>query len=110
MLIETLDVHLLVFLENWVKTFVTYRPVRTTVFSNKAFIFFNTLTPTKFCVMVNIWWVHYTSTKIDNFEISREAGCHTVLWLTGQKNVTYETSFKLQGAFFREDRPQNMLK
>ena len=32
--------------------------------------------------------------KLGIFEISREAGYHTVLWLMAQKNVTYGTSCK----------------
>ena len=31
----------------------------------------------------------FATTRFDNFEISREAGCHTILRYIGQKNVTY---------------------
>ena len=47
--------------------------------------------------------------KLAIFEISREAGYHTVLWLMAQKNVTYGTSCKLE-TFLRKDLPQVVVQ
>ena len=84
LLIEILDAHLHVFLENWVKTVVTFGTARTTDFPIKLLYF---SIPSKVDHLLQqkfVYWLiydecTYPSTKIDNFEISREAGCHTVL-------------------------------
>ena len=76
---EILDAHLLVFFEIWVKTLA-----RTTVFPIKP-LYFSIPSKVDHLLQQNfVYWLiyngyTYTSTKIDNTEISREAGCHTIL-------------------------------
>ena len=113
LLIEILDADLLVFLVDWVKTFETYRTARTTVFPIKL-LYFSISSKVDHLLQQNfVWWLiydeyTYTSTKIDNSEFARAAGCHTLLWHTGQKNVTYRTSC-IQEASLRKNLLQNML-